>query len=598
MIPARMRTRRGKNAQRGIALVVIVTLVALIAAYLLVAKLRGASELTADRRERNAQVLNQAKQALIGYVAQQTAKPGEDNPGRLPCPENSGYIGDPAREGTAGPGVGVPSPACTLVGRFPWRTLGLDKLVDAWNEPLWYVVSPNIWSLQTSSTLLTINSNTPGSLTVDGAANAAVALIIAPGPVMNVQAAAGCAARVQSRAATPPNALDYIECFDTATSSFTTSGPSGSFNDQVVRITVADVMPEIEAAIAERIRREIAPVLKGVYASSEWGLTAANPLFPFASPFANPGPGGGTSAYQGEYDPADPNKCPGKLSRCQGLLPLTYSPAGGCVGGDPRCATGFVDWRGTAPTMSVSANGMLSSTPTCGISGTTARCDGRYRGLKTDTVQLRMTVRADNVAKALKRLSPTGTAVRTGQFFLGSASQGTVSATFNNDGSANVTITGSVAGFDNSLPLGVDGFYRITADIGAGVVVDHTFLNATTDPTIGWFWRNEWYRLLYYAPALGNTAAGVPTPSCTSGLNCLSVTNVAPAGKQRAILILAGRDIKSPPAARPSANIGDYLEFGNADGNTSFEQQPVSTVVNPALKAPFNDRIIVLDSNP
>jgi hypothetical protein len=577
-------------SQRGLALIAIVTLVALIAAYLLVAKLRGASDVTADRRSHNAEVLNRAKQALVGYVAQQALQVGEPNPGRLPCPEHPGYIGDPASEGIAGPGVGVPAPLnCVLVGRLPWRTLGVDKLVDAWNEPLWYVVSPGVWSLNTSTTKLKINSDTAGALTVDGAANAAIALIIAPGPAMKVQAAAGCAARTQARGATPPNALDYIECFNAGTSTFASTGPATSFNDQVVRITVADVMPGIEAAIAERIRRDVVPTLKAIYVGAQWGLPAGTSLYPFASPFANPGPGGGTSSYQGEYAPADPGKCPNVLARCQGLLPLSYSS--GCPGGDPRCSTSFVQWAAN-PTVTASNGVILDAN--CGISGNVAQCDGHYAGLIGQTVQLRMVARARNVAMALRKFVPEASAMTWGT---GTASAVSVNAAFNSDGSVNVTTQGGAPGADFLLPLGVAVHFQITTDIA--VVPDHDFLNASTDPTYGWFWRNEWYRLLYYAPALGTTAAGLPTPSCTTGVNCLSVANIAPAGKQRAILILAGRNIKTnPPAARPSGNVGDYLEFGNADGDTAFEQQPISTVVNAALKAPFNDRIIVLDANP
>ena len=48
-------------------------------------------------------------------------------------------------------------------------------------------------------------------------------------------------------------------------------------------------------------------------------------------------------------------------------------------------------------------------------------------------------------------------------------------------------------------------------------------------------------------------------------------------------------------AARPSATLADYLEFGNAAG--SFERQPVSTAVDATLKKPFNDRIVVVDTN-
>ena len=177
------RNRASVSGQRGFALIAIVSLLVLMSAYLLVKQLNAST--TADKSNHNAKVLNRAKQALIGYVAQHTALASEDNPGRLPCPEAAANYGDPAQEGIA-------APFCTLpaVGRLPWRTLGLDKLVDAALEPLWYVVSPG-WALPSSGATLTINSNTTGQLTIDGVANDAVALIIAPGAAFTVQAAAG-----------------------------------------------------------------------------------------------------------------------------------------------------------------------------------------------------------------------------------------------------------------------------------------------------------------------------------------------------------------------------------------------------------------------
>ena len=243
-----IRTRR---LQRGAALLVLLAVLVLGASWFMVSRTSALSAgiFTASNRNHNALVLSQAKQALIGYVAMNAAQSGEKNPGRFPCPEGAALVGTSA-EGISAPYVGPPNaPTCATVGRLPWRTLGLDKLVDSSAEPLWYVVSP-AWQLVTSATTLTINSNTIGQLNVDAQPNAAVALIIAPGAAMNVLASAGCTARNQARSAPSPtiDARDYIECFNTGTSTFTTTGPTTSFNDQVVRITVADVMPAIEAA--------------------------------------------------------------------------------------------------------------------------------------------------------------------------------------------------------------------------------------------------------------------------------------------------------------------------------------------------------------
>ena len=94
----------------------------------------------AVRKTRNAEVMNRAKQALIGYVAAQAAKSGENNPGSLPCPESPGdFDSATGRDGLAGTNCGLLN--TQKVGRFPWRTLGTEQLFDAAGESLWYVLT-------------------------------------------------------------------------------------------------------------------------------------------------------------------------------------------------------------------------------------------------------------------------------------------------------------------------------------------------------------------------------------------------------------------------------------------------------------------------
>jgi hypothetical protein len=201
--------------------------------------------------------------------------------------------------------------------------------------------------MNSTSTLL-INSNTLGDITVDG--QQTVALIVAPGAVMNVQASAGCAARNQTRSAPSPamDARDYIECFDSATLQFVTTASSASFNDQVVRITVADIMPAIEAAIANRIEREIVPLLKDAYLAPNWGLSGTDRIYPFAAPFADPS----TSSFTGA------------TATTRGLLPLAHSetfPGSGvaCSGAaDPRCNPTLVSWSNASPNISYTGSGV------------------------------------------------------------------------------------------------------------------------------------------------------------------------------------------------------------------------------------------------
>jgi hypothetical protein len=565
---------RSSNRQRGAALIALLAIIILAASWMLVSKLNATgSDIAAARQARNAIVLNRAKQALIGYVAAQAAKAGEPRPGALPCPEAAGYFDDPTQDGQA-------ASSCTLpkVGRFPWRTIGTDKLVDAYGEPLWYVVSPG-WAY-TSNPAPVINSNTLGQLTVDGVANSAVALLIAPGAAITVAAAPGCAARSQVRPTTGnPDWRNYLEC-ENATSPadaiFVTSGPSASFNDQVLSVTTADLLPGIEAAVANRIERDIVPLLKAVYAPPDWGITGANPVYPFAAPFTNPGPGAGTSSFQGA------------AGTFQGLLPFNFSQ--GCNPlTDPRCTTSFVSWdQNVSPDLQRTGGSSDLDNENCSFSSaTTVQCTAQYNN--AGTLQVRLTARARNVAMALRQLDATQAVaeVSSGGSWVPVAA--TASGALISNGSSTINVD---VAFPNR-----SGGTNIRITVGIAILADHSLLDPT-NATTGWFVRNEWYRLAYYAVAPGHTATVLPwVPDCITGaaspFGCLSVANVTPAGAQRAILVLAGRSING--SARPSATLSDYLEFGNA--TAAYERQRVSTAIDAALKKPFNDRVVVMGTN-
>ncbi len=113
-----------RRAQRGMALLGLLAVAVMVFAYVLTSRLNAASRFVGIDREHNAKVLSRAKQALIGYMAQQAALAGENDPGHLPCPEAPGNFG------TANEGIEASFCAAPAVGRLPWRTLGLDKLVD------------------------------------------------------------------------------------------------------------------------------------------------------------------------------------------------------------------------------------------------------------------------------------------------------------------------------------------------------------------------------------------------------------------------------------------------------------------------------------
>src|SRR6185295_13886912 len=280
---------RNRNAQRDLAMLALVALLVMGSLYWLMSGLAQPANRTALKRAQNAKVLQDAKTALIGYVATQTATAGQNDPGSLPCPEAPGFVGDPMQEGKAAGNCTLPA-----VGRLPWRTLGIDKPLDAATEPLWYVVSPR-WAKPNSTTNTVINSNTPGQITVDGIE--AVAVIIAPGAPLNIPASANCVARNQARSVPSPTIdfRDYLDCHNAtpADLTFTSSDAVGPFNDQVLAVTTEEILPVIEAAVASRFERELAPRIRSAYSNDDsnnpnpaWNITW--PVLPFAATFGDP----------------------------------------------------------------------------------------------------------------------------------------------------------------------------------------------------------------------------------------------------------------------------------------------------------------------
>jgi len=590
------RRRASRRAQRGIALLGLLAVAVMVFAYVLTSRLNAASQFVGIDREHNAKVLAQAKRALIGYMAQQAAMAGENNPGRLPCPEAPAFFGDPAQEGIAAGNCTLPA-----VGRLPWRTLGLERLVDAAGEPLWYVVSPG-WALSNSTTpplQTVINLNSIGQLTLDGVPNDAVALIIAPGPPLSVQAGAGCTAWAQTRPTVgPPDLRNYLECGNTATN-FVTSALGNSFNDQVLRVAATDVLPALDAVIADRMRREIAPALKAAaYTSAQYaGIPAGALLYPYpVMPFTDPS----TSGYLGVAGNSNP----------QGLLP--FNQISGTCAAPPPCTT-----------LSVSHPHSVRSTLygyiisySCSTSATEILCQGQYHEDTSDStrnVRIEMAATFGNVAMGFRALDASPVS----QTLVEARDDGATGAWETptpsiveyrmNDGTTSlpdgtVPPRGSVTiRFRATLPnidvysWGTQADFRIRIN---RAVFDDQALLKKNDPTLGWFVRNEWYRYTYYAVAKSNTADWLPSLGCTSA-NCVRLNDPA-TNNIRALLIYVGGPLSTQ--SRPSNSPIDYVENQNADLGTLYEQRLLrrtSIAGNP--NAPWNDRVFLVDwdsSNP
>lgn len=617
------RSPASARAQRGAALLGLLAVAVMVFGYVLASRLNAASQFVAANRHANARALAQAKQALVGWMAVNAAS-NDANPGRLPCPEAPAYFGDPAQEGIAAGNCTLPA-----VGRLPWRTLGLDKLVDAAGEPLWYVVSPG-WAIPSAGTNLTINADSVGQLTLDG--NEAVALVIAPGPVMTVQAGSGCAAWTQTRSATgAPDLRNYLEC-ENATSpadaSFVGNRPGQTFNDQVLRISSADLMPALEAAIADRMQRQIAPAIKAAaYTYPTYaGLPSSGvPLYPYPAPFADPTSTNyrvtgiptypypnASSPYYG--NPPWPTGGYPNPSNPQGLLPFNQV-ASSCTS-PPPCTTLPIMLPAT---LRSTLYGYID-TYSCSISGTEALCQGQYHEDDTDPtrdVRIEMAVTFDRFVSGFRALvaSPAGQTLVEARNNGGTGAWTTVSATIVqiriNDGftalpdgytpppgSMTIRFRATMPNID-SMGWGTIADFRMR--LYRAVVTDHALLDPS-NATTGWFVRNEWYRNTYFAVAPLHTPDALPSIGCTAASsNCMRL-NDSGTFNIRALLVLAGRRLPTQ-GVRPSSNLLDYIDFAdpNGDNGTFYEQRALrkgSAAITSPFKAPWNDRVILVDWDP
>jgi uncharacterized protein YjlB len=258
--------------QRGAALLILVAIIGMGVLFALVAGLnKSARDLAQARDEKTYAALAQAKAALIAYAV--TYKDTHDNPagnsytvpGYLPCPD----LGSSASEGQAASNCGAS--LVSVMGKLPWKTLGLDALKDGSGECLWYAVSgtyknnPNgVSGSTTNSNMMNWDTNgqfnimdTNGTAFLAGLTpdTAAVAVIFAPGSTLSgqnrtpVAGTTNCGGNYTAAAyLETANGINDSVVSGTAgaQSAFIAGTASDTFNDKLVYITRADIWNAIK----------------------------------------------------------------------------------------------------------------------------------------------------------------------------------------------------------------------------------------------------------------------------------------------------------------------------------------------------------------
>lgn len=329
------------------------------------------------REQKTAAALTTAKAALIGWSVSNASKPGT-----LPCTDTTNS-GSASTSGTN----------CTAyIGRLPWKQLGTGDLRDSDNECLWYALSPifrNAMNVSGSNSRVNfpLNSNTQGTITLKDKngnvlASKLAAVILAPGAPKSGQARTSTATTCGGNV-TASNYLENLNGINNATGNydaatgaltFVMTGPTTSFNDNLIAISTEDIYGPL--------RKRIALELMGT-SNPTYGLLwyyNKNHVYPWAANASYVQQSGSTSQY---IPYGDLNFAVSALNvwlvNNQWLPLVTYS-----VGSDfqpgttfpQQCGTGCLSVRGAQTQASIRVGGgsVVWTTRVCATNTLVKQC--------------------------------------------------------------------------------------------------------------------------------------------------------------------------------------------------------------------------------
>lgn len=248
--------------QKGAALILFFLIILVIISGFIISHLNQTKESVLQNRifedQHNARVLAEAKAALLGFAASYAETHLGQPVGYLICPDNDG-------DGSADPPCKEKSKS--VLGCFPYRTLGTPKLTDYLGNELWYAVSgtykdnPKQGLTSDANGLFQIYDQHGNVKVGNIESDRAIAIVFIPNQPINGQT------RGNLDCSKPENYLDTFNGINNAkgTKSGAISGNSGSenlptilpstfinspktntFNDQMIWITPEDYIPIYE----------------------------------------------------------------------------------------------------------------------------------------------------------------------------------------------------------------------------------------------------------------------------------------------------------------------------------------------------------------
>jgi hypothetical protein len=528
------------------------------------------------------------------------------------------------------------------LGRIPWRDLGLDFGTTEQNDPLgaipWLAISPNIhlqddclgiinsellsyaYSGYNCPTYPSITSTLPypwlkvrdaqGNILSDRVA----AVLILPGPP--IQTVTRNQTRVQNSANTPNDYLDVVKlplgCAATCVSTYDNAGLSNEFiqiargtryplgaeqvglrgenvrfNDQLVYITIDELMTVIELRVAAEMKSamEDYKIKTGKYSwAAPWAdptsynsfvarPTATYGLFPFFVAQETNTPLLGYPDYPSDFDwditvtGASNTNCVSVQTGPSRFIDTNDALAKGSTSKLTPGAPGLCKWRGTKrvsctykPAAPLTANIVFNRYATA------AQCRGKVNSVDTETRQVKFLLIDVDIGATCNN-SPATTSIA---YFAGSASSAG-------------TWDWTCSSVNSFYPFKINGTYDVPS---LGITkTDETILSNGRAASIKrmlyqpqmpyWYYFNEWHKLGRYAVS---NASGPSNSGGCGGQTTLVANKVSGNGA-----IVLQTSARMGTQARPSASIADYVEGVNVTAATDCEfsfAMPPSTSVN------------------
>jgi len=203
------RRRSLARKQHGFLLIALLALLAMGGLYFFISNLTPEATATLRKAKTDA-ALVQAREALIGYAVRYREDQINDGQldrvyGYLPLPDlgssRNNNVDPKCKDASNNPLEGcdaaINTTNHTVIGRFPWRTLGTEPLRDGNGECLWYVVSgshdriqrpePMNWDTLGHLDVVIANSGATLVSALASAHDRPVAIIFSPGPPLTGQ---------------------------------------------------------------------------------------------------------------------------------------------------------------------------------------------------------------------------------------------------------------------------------------------------------------------------------------------------------------------------------------------------------------------------